>query len=110
MAEKIKPINISIAVIAIVITLALGFSIYRLIKKNDISSAKSSKDIVISDKDSDELKIKKINKKIELIDEEIEKIQAETAPELEKLNQLYEDFISTMNEQSQGTTEMTELE
>lgn len=105
MAEKTKSINIGIIVIAIIVVLAIGFGIYKVVEKSSIKNAKSSSDIVINDRDSDQLKKEKINKKIELINKEIEKIQADTQPELEKINKLYEEYVSAMNESQTSPVE-----
>lgn len=105
MAKKKKSINIGIIIVAIIVVLALGFGIYKIIQRNNIQSAKSANDIVLNDKDSDDLKKEKISKKIELLNQEIEKIKAETEPEVQKLDKLYEEYVSAMNEQQTGTTE-----
>lgn len=105
MAEKTKSVNIGIIILAIIVIVVAGFGIYKFVQKRNIENAKSSKDIVIHDNDSDKLKIEKINKKIELINKEIEDIQASTEPELEKLNKLYEEYVTVMNEPQTVTTE-----
>lgn len=97
MSKKNKSI-IVIIVIAIIAVLLIGYGVSKLIANHNIETAKSSKDIVVKDSDSKELKIKKIEKKIELINQEIDAVQSATKPELEKLNKLYEEYVSTMNE------------
>lgn len=98
MAEKNKKANIGIIIIAVIIVIAVGFGIYKMLQGNNIAGAKKSADIVISESDSKEVKIQKLQKKLELVNKEIEKVEAESAPELEKINKLYEEYVGVMNE------------
>lgn len=108
MAEKMDKKSLTIviiAIVAIIVVLIVGFSVFKIAKSNSWKDAKSAEDIVISDKDSNEVKIEKLQKKIELLNGDIEKIQLELNPELEKLNTLYEEYVSTMNELQPAATE-----
>lgn len=108
MASKIEGKSLKIIIIAAVaiVVLILVFAIFRVVKSNNSwKDATDYKSITISDKDSDEVKIEKLQKKIELINEEIEKMQLELNPELEKLNTLYEEYVNTMNQSQPISTE-----
>ena len=98
MAEKKKSLNIGVIIIAVIIVLAVGFGVYKILQGNNVIGAKKSADIVISESDSKETKIQKLQKKLELVNKEIEKVEADTAPELEKINKLYEEYVGVMNE------------
>lgn len=100
MAEKLKgkPLYIIIAVVAAIVVLIISFAIVKKVQNNSWKKATSAEAIVISDKDSNEVKAEKLQKKIELINADIEKIQVKLNPELEKLNSLYEEYVNVMNE------------
>ena len=101
MAEKTngKSLNYIIIVVGIIAVLLVGFIIFKVVKNNNSwREAKNEESIVIKDKDSKEVKIEKLQKKIELINEDIEDIQVKINPELDKMNQLYEEYVGVMNE------------
>lgn len=104
MSEKTNGKSISfVAVIIVIIILLLAvFGIYNLVISNNWKYAKKAEDIVINDNDSDDVKLKKIQSKIELLNEDIEKIQEELNTELNKMNTLYEEYVSVMNEYQIG--------
>ena len=110
MADKLKNKSfIIIAVAAAVVVLILGIAIFKVVQsKNAWKDAKRAEDIVISEKDSKEVKAEKIQKKIELLNEDIEKIQVKLNPELEKLNSLYEEYVNAMNENQPAAAETVE--
>ena len=115
MAEKEKkkkkgvpvfPIMVAIVVIAVVCVI-----VYNVINngKQEVgedgtivnqyaANAKSSDDIKIKDSDSSEVKIEKIQGKLELLNKEIDGKQAEIDLGTSELNKLYEEYISVMNE------------
>ena len=106
MAEKLKGKTLYIVIIAVAVILVLiigGIVIKNVISKNSWRKATSADSIVVNEKDSTEVKTEKIQKKIELINQDIEKIQLKLNPELEKLNKLYEDYVGVMNEYQTGT-------
>ncbi|MBR3163112.1 MAG: hypothetical protein IKF17_03315 [Clostridia bacterium] len=109
MTDKLKS-KLIIILVAIVFIVALIIGAF-IINKSKINSnwqeAKSADEIVISNKDSDQVKIEKIQKKIELLNSEIEKKQEELKPEIDKLNSLYEENVKAIIE-SKGTTEDVE--
>lgn len=107
MAEKLKNKTfIIIIVAAIVVVLILGIAIFKVVSsKNSWKKATNADDISISEKDSNEVKAEKLQKKIELINEEIEKMQVKLNPELEKLNALYEEYVNVMNDNQPVATE-----
>ncbi|MBR3002071.1 MAG: hypothetical protein IKF38_00645, partial [Clostridia bacterium] len=99
--------------VAVIVILIIGFAVIKMVKNNNSwKEAKNADDIVIKDNDSNEVKAEKLQKKIELINADIEEIQLKLNPELEKLNELYEEYVTAMNE-NQGvvvTDEATEEE
>lgn len=95
-----KPIIIIIIVI-LIIAIGLGvFFYYNNKKNNEWREAKSVEEIVINEKDSNAVKIEKIQKKIELLNAQIDQIQLKLNPELEKLNSLYEDYVQEVKVQN----------
>lgn len=106
MAEKTngKSLNIGIIIIAIIVVVAVGFGIFKLANNNNSNwkEAKSQQDIVINDSDSKEIKVEKLQKKIELINQDIEKVQEKIDPELKNLNSLYEEYVGEMNKYQTG--------
>jgi len=62
-----------------------------------VAKAKKADDIQIKDSDSKEVKIEKIQGKIELLNKEIDEKQEKIAIELEKVNKLYEEYIIVMS-------------
>ena len=115
MAEKLnnKSLKILLIAVAVIVILIIGFAVIKMVKNNNSwKEAKNADDIVIKDNDSNEVKAEKLQKKIELINADIEEIQLKLNPELEKLNELYEEYVTAMNE-NQGvvvTDEATEEE
>ena len=105
MAEKLKgkTLYIVIIAVAVILVLIIGGIIIKKVSANSWKKATSADSIVINEKDSTEVKTEKIQKKIELINQDIEKIQLKLNPELEKLNKLYEDYVGVMNEYQTGT-------
>ncbi len=106
MAEKLKGKTLYIIIIAVAAVLVLiigGIIINKVVGKNSWKKATSADSIVVNEKDSTEVKTEKIQKKIELINQDIEKIQVRLNPELEKLNKLYEEYVGVMNEYQTGT-------
>lgn len=110
MAEKLKGKTLYIVIIAVAVVLVLiigGIIIKNVASKNNWKNATSADAIVINEKDSTEVKTEKLQKKIELINEEIDNIQLKLNPELEKLNDLYEEYVNVMNG-NQTVTETVE--
>lgn len=111
MAEKLKDksFKIIIAVAVAIVALIIIFAVFKVVKSNNAwKNATKAEDVVIKDKDSNEVKAEKIQKKIELINKDIEEIQLRLNPELEKLNGLYEEYVSVMNEFQTGTETVEE--
>lgn len=101
MAEKLnsKSLKIILIAVAVIVILIIGFAVIKMVKNNNSwKEAKNADDIVIKDNDSNEVKAEKLQKKIELINADIEEIQLKLNPELEKLNKLYEEYVAAMNE------------
>lgn len=105
MAEKLKgkTLYIVIIAVAVILVLIIGGIIIKKVSANSWKKATSAEAIVINEKDSTEVKTEKLQKKIELINQEIEEIQLRLNPELEKLNKLYEDYVGVMNEYQTGS-------
>lgn len=62
-----------------------------------VAKAKKADDIQIKDSDSKEVKIVKIQGKIELLNKEIDQKQEKMDIELEKVNKLYEEYTIVMS-------------
>lgn len=105
---------IIIVIVILIIAIGLGVFFYFNNKKNnEWREAKSVEEIVINDKDSKKVKIEKIQKKIELLNAQIDQIQLRLNPELEKLNSFYEDYVQevkTTNPQEEIIDESSEEE
>ena len=75
MAEKLKGKSLYIIIaVAVVIVLIIGFAVVKKVQSNSWRKATSAEAIVINDKDSNEVKAEKLQKKIELLNADIEKI------------------------------------
>lgn len=130
MAEKRKQAKakqgvpvIAVVLVIVVIVAIVAVVIYNKNKKPEVAAdgtqvnqyaanAKNADDIKIKDSDSDEVKIEKIQGKLELLNKEIDEKQSSLDTETEKLNKLYEQYVSIMNESqtgvsTNGTTEDT---
>lgn len=106
---------IAIVLVIVVIVAIIAIVVYNKNKKPDIAddgtqvnqyaaSAESSDDIKIKDSDSDEVKIEKIQGKLELLNKEIDEKQSEVDTETQKLNKLYENYVAIMNESQTGVS------
>lgn len=106
---------IAIVLVIVVIVAIVAVIIYNRNKEPEIgadgtpinqyaANAKSSDDIKIKDSDSNEVKIEKIQGKLELLNKEINEKQSEIDTETDKLNKLYEEYVSIMNESQTGTS------
>lgn len=109
--EKLKEKKLLLIVIAvgIIITLTIvGICIYQNGKNEEdieeetstnpyVLDAKKADDIKINDSDSKEVKIEKIQGKIEILNREIEKKQEKVDIELERVNKLYEEYVIVKN-------------
>lgn len=105
MAEKKngKSLNIGIIIVAIIVVIAVVFGIVKLVGNNsNWKESKSQQDIIIKDSDSKEVKIEKLQKKIELLNKDIDKVQEKIDPELKKINSLYEEYVAEMNKYQTG--------
>lgn len=92
----------AIAVVVLILVIAMAIVIKN---KNSWKDATDYKDITISEKDSDQVKSEKLQKKLELLNQEIEKMQLSLNPELEKMNSLYEEYVNVLNETQPVATE-----
>lgn len=106
---------IPIIIVVVVIVAIVGVFIYNKNKKTEITEdgtqvnqyaakAKNADDIKIKDSDSKEVKIEKIQGKLELISKEVDEKQAQIDSETEELNKLYEEYVNIMNESQTGVT------
>lgn len=106
---------IAVVLVIVVIVAIIAIVVYNKNKKPDIAddgtqvnqyaaNAKSSDDIKIKDSDSDEVKIEKIQGKLELLNKEINEKQSEIDTETQELNKLYENYVSIMNESQTGVS------
>lgn len=106
--ETKKSINITRIVIALVVVGVVVIGLFILTNKGDYKNAKSADEIRISNSDSTELKVEKIQKKIEFLNREIDELQGKINPELEKLNSLYEEYINLTNQNRPSEPEVEE--
>ncbi len=106
---------IAIVLVIVVIVAIVAIVIHNKNKEPDIASdgtqvnqyaanAKNADDIKIKDSDSNEVKIEKIQGKLELLNKEIDEKQSEIDTETQKLNKLYEEYVSIMNESQTGVS------
>ena len=115
MAEKKQKSKKSVPVlpiiIAVVVIAVICIIVYNVINngKQEVgedgtlvnqyaANAKSADDIKIKDSDSNEVKIEKIQGKLELLNKEIEEKQAQMDSKNSEINTLYEEYVSVMNE------------
>lgn len=103
-ANQAKSINLVAVLIAIAVVIALGFGIGRVIQGNSWKNASKAEDIQIKDSDSQEVKVEKIQAKIDLLRKDIEKLQGELKTETEKMQNLYQEYTTAMAEYQIGTT------
>ena len=110
--EKKKGVPIVVIILAVVIVALIIYGLVSHFSKKERSEdgtlvneyaqgAKDADDIKIKDNDSKEVKIEKIQGKLELINKELDEKQAKIDAENGELNKLYEDYVNIMNE-SQG--------
>lgn len=110
--EKKKGVPIVVIILAVVIVGVIIYGIASHFSKKEVTEdgtlvneyaqgAKDADDIKIKNSDSKEVKIEKLQGKIELINKEIEEKQAKIDEKTTELNKLYEDYVNIMNE-SQG--------
>lgn len=102
MNKKAKIKSISIIVVILIIVIVTGFAIYKVLQNNNWKNASEVEDIIIKDSDSDDVKIQKIQTKIELINKDINGIQEKLNIELQKMNDLYEEYVEEMNQYQTG--------
>ncbi|MBR3163116.1 MAG: hypothetical protein IKF17_03335 [Clostridia bacterium] len=106
MSGKIK--KIVIIVVAIIVVLSVAFIVYGKTRNNkEWQNATAASEIVINESDSKDIKIKKIEKKIELLNSEIQEYNNQIEPEVEELNKLYEEY---KNKTEKYVTESQEAE
>lgn len=118
MAKKKKGIPVIYIVVIVAMIITLGLVIYRNSQKEETipkgeainqgsqqveqnpyaKKAKTAEDIKINEDDSDEVKVEKIQGKLELMNKEISKKQAVIEAENEVLSKLYEQYTTVMNE------------
>ena len=107
MAEKTKAKaksnkGIVIVIIAIIVIVAIGFGIYKLVggatkEDNSWQEATNVEDIVINESDSEEVKVEKLQSKIDLLTTEITEVENQLNTELEKMNSLCQEYIAVMS-------------
>ncbi len=106
---------IAILLVIVVIVAIVAVVIYNRNKNPEVANdgtqvnqyaakAKNADDIKIKDSDSNEVKIEKIQGKLELLNKEIDQKQSDLNTETEKLNKLYEQYVSIMNESQTGVS------
>ena len=106
---------IAIVLVIVVIVAVVAIVIYNRNKEPEIAAdgtqvnqyaakAKNADDMKINDIDSNEVKIEKIQGKLELLNKEIDEKQSEIDTETQKLNKLYEEYVSIMNESQTGVS------
>lgn len=115
--EEKKGVPVIVIILAIVIIALIAYVIYNNVANKQkvaedgtlinqyAANAKSADDIKIKDSDSEEVKIEKIQGKLELLNKEIDEKQEEINKEREELNKLYEKYVSVMNQSQTGVTE-----
>ena len=110
--EKKKGVPIVLIVLVLVIVALIIYGVVSHLSKEKVTEdgtlvnqyaqgAKDADDIKIKNSDSKEVKIEKLQGKIELINKEIDEKQAKIDEKNTELNKLYEDYVNIMNE-SQG--------
>ena len=121
MAEKEKKrkkgIPVFPIIVAIVVIAVICFIMFKVLDngKQEVGEdgtpgnqyalrADSADDIKIKDSDSTEVKIEKIQGKLELLNKEIDEKQGEMDSKSSELNNLYEEYVSVMNESQTGVT------
>ncbi|MBR3163114.1 MAG: hypothetical protein IKF17_03325 [Clostridia bacterium] len=82
----IKIIGIAVVIVVIILDFA---TVNKLRGKNSWQNAKSADKVEIKEKDSNEVKADKVQKKIDILTEEINNLQNELDSKLEELNNLY---------------------
>lgn len=104
MIKKIKrKVNLKLIIIILIILIALiVFSTYKLIETNSWKNATKVEDIIIKESDSDDVKVEKLQAKIELLNEEINTTEEIYIEALEKMNSLMEEYITEMNNYQSG--------
>jgi len=110
-----KQMPIMIIAIAVIVVLVVGIIIWKVSSGGSseenanvnkyAAKARSVEDIKINDNDSTEVKIQKLQGKIELLNKEINEKQEEINKESEKVNKMYEDKVSIMNKYQTGATQ-----
>lgn len=117
MAKTKRGIPAIYIVVMIAMIITIGLVIYRNMQKEEAKpkveeinqgqqveqnpyakKAKTADDIKINENDSKEVKIEKIQGKLELMNKEINEKQAVIETENEVLSKLYEQYTSVMNE------------
>ena len=99
MAEKNKKksINLIVIIIAIVVIALIVFGIVKVVQNNNWKNATEVDQIEIKESDSDQIKVEKMQKKIELLNKDIGTLQEKLNQELEKMNGLYVQYVDEIN-------------
>ena len=69
--EKKKSINLVVVIIAIIVIILIVLGIVKIVQNNDWKNATESDQIEIKESDSDQVKVEKMQKKIELLNQDI---------------------------------------
>lgn len=98
--------RVSIVLIIVIITVVVlaGVGIYKLVTRDDWHNAKTVDEIVINADDSDEVKLEKLQAKVDLINKDINSLQEKLNIELDTMNELYKEYVQVMNEYQTGAT------
>ena len=67
--------------------------------------ARTAEDIKIKENDPQDVKVEKLQGKIEILTNQIDKKQEEITKESEAVSKLYDEYVSIMNQYQTGTTE-----
>ena len=105
--ERGKSDSIIAIIVGIVVIVAVIFGIYKLVNNDGWKDATTVEEVVIKESDSDDVKVEKLQKKIQLLTTDIDKIQSEVNTKLEEMNNLYEEYVAEMNKYQTGAPATT---